>query len=115
MANKTLAQIQKQIDSLQREADAIVSKEKAGVIDRVKEQIARYGLTAAELGLGAVRRKPGPKPGSKRKAGGAASKKAAGSAKYKDAAGNSWSGRGPKPAWFKAALAAGSTPEDLLA
>lgn len=36
-------------------------------------------------------------------------------AKYIDGAGNAWSGRGRKPQWFVAALAAGKTPEDLVA
>ena len=34
-------------------------------------------------------------------------------AKYRDAAGNSWGGRGPKPGWMKAALAAGKKLEEL--
>lgn len=37
------------------------------------------------------------------------------SPKFKDASGNSWSGRGPRPRWFKAALAGGTSPDDLLA
>ncbi len=32
---------------------------------------------------------------------------------YRDDSGNSWSGFGPKPAWLKAALAAGKSLEDL--
>lgn len=31
--------------------------------------------------------------------------------KYRDADGNAWTGKGPKPAWFKAALDAGIDPE----
>ncbi len=37
------------------------------------------------------------------------------SVKFKDEAGNVWSGRGPRPGWFKDALAAGKKPEELLA
>jgi DNA-binding protein H-NS len=36
-------------------------------------------------------------------------------AKYQDAQGNRWGGRGPKPGWVKAALAAGRTLEQLAA
>ena len=36
-------------------------------------------------------------------------------AKYRDAEGNSWGGRGPKPGWVKAALAAGKNLEELVA
>jgi DNA-binding protein H-NS len=35
--------------------------------------------------------------------------------KYQDGTGNKWSGKGPRPKWFKEALAAGKTLEDLLA
>ena len=41
--------------------------------------------------------------------------KASSVAKYRDAAGNSWGGRGPKPGWVKAALAAGKNLEELAA
>ena len=36
-------------------------------------------------------------------------------AKYRDAEGNSWGGRGPKPGWVKAALAAGKNLQELAA
>jgi DNA-binding protein H-NS len=36
-------------------------------------------------------------------------------AKYKDGAGNSWTGRGPKPGWLRAAIDAGKSLEDFLA
>ena len=35
--------------------------------------------------------------------------------KFEDDQGNTWRGMGKRPAWFKAALASGKTPEDLLA
>jgi DNA-binding protein H-NS len=33
--------------------------------------------------------------------------------RFRDDAGNGWVGRGKRPNWFRAALAAGKTPEDL--
>ena len=33
--------------------------------------------------------------------------------KYRDGDGNSWTGKGPKPAWFKAAVDSGVDPETL--
>jgi len=39
--------------------------------------------------------------------------KAAGVIRFRDDAGNGWVGRGKRPNWFKAALAACKTPEDL--
>jgi len=35
--------------------------------------------------------------------------------KFKDDQGHTWGAIGKRPDWFKAALAAGKTPEDLLA
>lgn len=119
MAKTTLDQIQKQIQALQREADAIRSKEKSSVLAQIKESMARYGISAAELGAGAAGGTGAPKVRGKRgpykKRGEAAAAKPTGTAKYRDADGNTWSGRGPKPKWFKAALAAGKSPDDLKA
>lgn len=105
-------QIQKRIESLQKEAEQLRKKEVAGVIARIKEAIDVYGLTAADLGLGstrAVKAAPKAKPGRK------PAKKAAGKVaiKYKDADGNTWTGRGLQPRWLKAALAAGKKLDDF--
>ena len=45
----------------------------------------------------------------------AAPKTSARTVKFKDDQGNTWGGIGKRPAWFKAALASGKTPEELLA
>lgn len=111
---KSLAQIQKQIASLEAQAAAIRKKEVGGVIARIKEAIAHYGLTAADLGLSAraskapKAAKPGRRQGSKKSA-------TTGVIKYRDDAGNSWTGHGRRPQWFVAALAAGKKAENLLA
>jgi DNA-binding protein H-NS len=39
----------------------------------------------------------------------------ASTARYKDDAGNSWSGRGPKPGWLRAAIESGKSMDDFLA
>jgi len=103
MAQKSYAQIQKQIEALQREADELRAQEVAGVVERIKEAIAHYGLTAAQLGYGAS-----AKGAKKAKVVGHA-----GAAAYSDGLGNSWGGRGPRPQWLKAALAAGRTLEEF--
>jgi DNA-binding protein H-NS len=51
MTKKTLAQIQSQIDKLQKEAESIRAREVSDVVGRIKEAIAHYGLSAADLGL----------------------------------------------------------------
>jgi DNA-binding protein H-NS len=104
MAQKSYAQIQKQIEVLQRQADELRAQEVAGVVARIKEAIAHYGLTAAQLGYGAS-----PK-GAKAKV---QKVDHAGAAAYSDGLGNSWGGPGPRPQWLKAAIAAGGTLEEF--
>ncbi|MBN8752844.1 MULTISPECIES: H-NS family nucleoid-associated regulatory protein [Variovorax] len=116
MAKKTYLEIQKQIEQLQEEAERLRREEASDVLSRIKEAIAVYGFSAADLGFG---RKAGrvaavSKPGAK-KTRGVAKKGAASAPKFKDDQGNVWSGRGPRPTWFKAALEAGKSPDELLA
>ncbi|WPG41612.1 H-NS histone family protein [Variovorax sp. EBFNA2] len=113
---KTFLQVQKQIEQLQREAEQLRKKEADGVLSRIKEAIAVYGFTAADLGFrkGTGRAALVVKQSIKKTRRG---KKQTGTAtpKFRDDQGNVWSGRGPRPAWFKAALEAGKAADDLLA
>jgi len=104
---KTLAQLQKQIESLSAEAEKLRRQEMGEVIERIKLAISTYGLTAADLGFTAGPRNAPAKP--------AATNRKPGGAKYRDDAGNSWSGRGPRPQWLRNALATGQALEDFLA
>lgn len=117
MAKKSYESLQAEIQKLQKEAEAIRAQEVAEVVAKIKSAIAVYGITAKDLGLGASpsKAKSGPKPSVK--AGRRTKSKAKGGrpVKYRDDAGNEWVGFGKRPAWFVAALAAGKTPEDLLA
>lgn len=112
---KSLQTLLKQIAQLQKQADALRSREKTDVIERIKEAIAHYDITAAELfGMAApraARKRAAAATGKARKP---AAKKAGGAAKYTDGAGRTWSGVGKRPNWFKDAIAAGKQPEDLL-
>lgn len=117
----TLGALNAQIAALQSQADALRKKEVAEVIAGAKTAIAHYGLTAADLGFGKAARQGGKLsgpgigegPGKARKK--AAAKPGAKAVKFKDDQGNTWGGIGKRPDWFKAALAAGKKPEDLLA
>ena len=97
----------KRIESLAKEAEQLKRKEVDGVIARIKEAIAAYGLTTVDLGLAAKRV---PKPGFKK---GKGKRKAVKAVKFRDAAGNTWVGRGPRPLWLRDALAAGKKVEDF--
>lgn len=104
---RTYEQIQRQIATLQREAESLRNKEMDGVVARIKVAIEHYGLTAEQLGFGisagnakSVKAKrstgtPSPRGG------------------YADGLGHTWSGRGPRPRWLKDALSAGKTLEEL--
>jgi DNA-binding protein H-NS len=116
----SLQAINAQIAALQAQADAIRKREVADVVAKIKDAIAHYGLTAADLGLEVQppqRRaykssKPGRKP--RRAVKSEAMGRPARPAKYADGQGRTWGGMGKRPDWFKAALAAGKSPEDLL-
>ena len=120
-SSPTLAALNAQIAALQAQADALRKKEVAEVIAKVKDAIAHYGLTAADLGFGKAAGQAGRSPsmlGGKPARKGrnkAVAKPPAKAVKFKDDQGNTWGGIGKRPGWFKAALAAGKTPEDLLA
>ncbi|MEJ8859904.1 H-NS family nucleoid-associated regulatory protein [Variovorax robiniae] len=96
---QSYAQIQKQIASLQRKAEAIRQSEMNGVIDRIKVAIAHYGLTPAHL-FGSTK-----SPTSKYTV--------SAPNKFVDGKGNSWAGRGPRPQWLRDALAAGADIDDF--
>jgi DNA-binding protein H-NS len=109
--SKTYSQLMKQIETLQREAEATRRKELDGVVERIKEAIVAYGLTAADLGLAA--RAPKAASAGKKRVGAKPGKRALAAAKYRDDAGNAWGGRGPRPAWLRSALAAGRTLDEF--
>lgn len=90
------AELERKIAEAQRE-------EKSSAIAQVKSLMAQHGLTMADLSA----RGPGAPKGPGRRSGGKVA------AKYRDSAGNSWTGRGLKPNWLKAALASGKKLEDF--
>lgn len=106
---RTYADVQKEIESLQKTAEVLRQKEIASVVDKIKAAIAMYELTAADLGFGARVGRPAVKSRAGRKAA-----KASG-AVYSNGAGLTWSGRGRRPAWVNEALAAGKSLDDLRA
>jgi DNA-binding protein H-NS len=108
---KTFAQITQEIEALKIKAETARQKEIAGVVERMKKAISFYGLTIEDLGLSAKSAGSGvaAKGTMKRKM----SKSADTSAKYRDSDGNEWVGRGPRPKWLRAALAAGQSLESF--
>lgn len=111
----TLSQLQNQIAKLEAQASQIRKKEAASVVAKIKEAIAVYGLTAADLGLSSR----GPRTGAVtagRKSSARKSRKAkAGKVKFQDGNGNTWTGHGRRPQWFIDAVASGKTADQLTA
>jgi DNA-binding protein H-NS len=119
MAN-SLTQIEQQIAKLQREAQALRAKEVHGVVSRIRVAIEHYGLTERDLFSGALktrRRREGPAHAKEARAGrgNGSSQRRTIPVKYRDpASGATWAGRGSKPRWLVAALAAGKSADDFL-
>ncbi len=117
MPKKTYAELQVEITRLQEEAESVRQEELNGVIARIREAIAFYGLTGRDLGFSSrtasadsapKRRGRPPKAAAKRST--AAAQRAP---KYRDNAGNVWSGRGPRPKWLRDALDSGKRLDEF--
>ena len=98
-----LAEIQK----LEQRAADLRKSELPGVIQRIKEAIEAYGLTAADLGFGGGGGATGAAPKAAAPARGARAGGASkgtlqtGVAKYRDPkSGKTWTGRGKPPLWI---------------
>ena len=111
---KSYIQLVKQIEALKVEAEKVRKTEVSGVIKRIRDAIAHYGLTAEDLGLvGGVTAKRAGKPAfpvNKRKA----KAGAAPVVKFRNDAGMTWGGRGKRPQWLRDALAGGQQLSDFL-
>lgn len=97
----TLSDIRSQIEQLQRQEREIIANEKKAVIAQIRQQIAAYGISAADLGFSAV---DGAGRGRKAKSAPAAVRYRRGD--------DTWSGgRGRKPQWVQEVLGAGEDIE----
>jgi DNA-binding protein H-NS len=118
---KSYANILKQIESLQQDAERARQKEIAGVVGRIRSAIDAYKLTAEDLGFGAAAGKKaavtgalppagkrrGPKPKANKGA------KVPRLVKYRNDSGGTWGGLGKRPDWLRAALAEGKQLSDF--
>lgn len=111
----TFAELKTEIAKLQKQADEIRQSERVEVINRIKEAVSIYEITAKDLGIAKQLRKPKrPKDGKLTGAeGGARPARKPRPSKFTDGKGNDWNGRGEQPDWVKAAIATGRTLNDL--
>ena len=98
----TLVDLLKQKAELERQIARAQEESRAKAIADVRALMTAHGLTVVDLA------------GVHRKAGGTGvAVRSPVAAKYKDDRGNAWSGRGLKPKWLTAALAAGKKIEEF--
>lgn len=98
----TLAEIQKQIAMLQKQAEDIKAQEHGKHVQEILDKMAEYGLTLADLqGRKAAARKSAAKSGNPAPA------------KFRGPNGETWSGRGLMPRWLAALVAQGRSKEEF--
>jgi DNA-binding protein H-NS len=97
----TLSSIRKQIAALEKKAQDLIKKESAGAIAKAREIIAKFGLTAEDLGISVDGSKSSRKSAAPRRGKKATRQKAAGVPMYRDPASQkTWTGRGKPPTWI---------------
>ena len=104
----------KELEKLKRDVEKALERAEKQDLKKARDAAvkaaAEFGVTLDEL-VDAPR--PGPKPGRRR----ATAKKPAqkGKPKYANPADpkTTWTGKGRQPAWFKSAITAGKSPEDM--
>ena len=104
---QNLIEIQAKIAELQKQEKIMLEREYKQAIEQVQSLITKHKITASDVFFGSD-----GSPSTKKNKIAPSGKKAV--IKYRDESGNIWSGRGLKPKWLVAALAAGKKLEDFL-
>jgi len=91
----TYAEINRKIEELTKQAEALRVQESKQVVESIREQINLYGLTVEDL-FGKPR------------------KGVTVAMRYRDGKGNEWSGRGKRPRWLAEALKNGASQDSFL-
>lgn len=103
------ADLEKRLADINAQAEAARLAERADVIASIKATMAAHDIRLSDLGT--PRARAASSTPRERKANPLAGKKVP--AKYTDGAGNTWSGRGLKPNWLRAAIMGGRKVEDF--
>lgn len=98
MATK-LDELQQKIESLQKERDDLLAKEKQSAVETINAMIKSFGLQVKDLNFNGYTK--------------ATTTRAKVAMKYKSGM-NAWSGRGRKPRWIEEHLKKGGKLEDIL-
>ncbi|MFM0387608.1 H-NS family nucleoid-associated regulatory protein [Paraburkholderia dipogonis] len=95
----TLEAMQAKIKKLQAQADALIAKQSSGVIEKIRELMAKHGLTTADIDAHVGGKQRATKAVAK-----TTSKGSAAAVKYRDPkSGATWTGHGRAPGWIAAA------------
>ncbi|WP_081889788.1 H-NS family nucleoid-associated regulatory protein [Caballeronia sordidicola] len=95
----TLESLQAKIKKLEQQAEALIAKQSSGVIEKIRELMAKHGLTAADIDAHAGGKQRANKAVAK-----TMSKGSAAAVKYRDPkSGATWTGHGRAPGWIASA------------
>lgn len=96
---QTYLELEEQAAQLLKKAEELRLQERAAAVAQIKALMSQHGVTAEDLGFLSKTRSKSAAPSA---------------AKYRGPNGELWSGgRGRKPEWVRAALAAGKSLEDF--
>lgn len=101
----TYLELKAQAEKLMQQAEEARKKEIADVVADIKEKMAQYEITVADLGLEAA---GGSKRGRKK-----VGPSSPAVVRYKNDKGETWSGMGRQPQWIKDAIEEGKSKEDF--
>lgn len=113
-----LRSIQQQIETLQKQANAIKSKEFDNTVVDILATMHAFGITIKDLQTAGSRVRKSGRTKSAPRLAGTAKKQAGGPAKvapkYRGPGGETWSGRGLSPRWLAALIAQGRSKEEFV-
>jgi DNA-binding protein H-NS len=100
----TLEQIQNRVKKLQSQADALIAKRAQSAVQQIRELMAKYGITIADLERNKTGRREGKTAVDHKATVTTSGGKAPGIARYVDPkTGATWTGRGRAPTWIAGA------------
>ena len=110
LKSMTLKELKKLRSDVDKAIETVSERERKAALAAAEKAVKAHGFTLAEIAVDAKPAKPKPK----RKA--ANKPKTVATPKYAnpDDTSQTWSGKGRQPEWFKAALASGKDPDQLL-
>lgn len=108
------AKIEKEINKLQKKAEALQTKRRKPVIASIVASMREYNITPEEVAAAFGGAAKAPRAASGRKAAAPAAKRQVAPKYRHPQTGETWSGRGKAPRWLTAEEAAGNSRDSFL-